>query len=78
MNALQKLTSWRAWLHGLSAAIIGGGANAVTLVILDPLKFNLQGEWKNLVVAVAVSSITSAALYLQKSPLPDENTTPSS
>lgn len=62
----------RHWLHGLGAAVIGGGANAVTVIILDPLKFNLQDGWKNLLTAVVVSSIVSCALYLKQSPLPPE------
>ena len=62
----------RHWLHGLGAALVGGGANAVTVIVLDPLKFNLQDGWKNLLTAVIVSSIVSAALYLKQSPLPPE------
>jgi hypothetical protein len=64
--------STKAWAHGLGAAIIGGGANAVTVIILDPLKFNLQDGWKNLLAAVFVSAIVSACLYLKQSPLPPE------
>jgi hypothetical protein len=62
----------RAWLHGLGAAFVGGGANAVTVIVLDPVKFNLQDGWKNLLTAVVVSSIVSSALYLKQSPLPPE------
>jgi hypothetical protein len=62
----------RHWLHGLGAAVIGGGANAVTVIIIDPLKFNIQDGWKNLLAAVVVSSIVSCALYLKQSPLPPE------
>lgn len=63
----------RIWIHGLGAAVIGGGANAITVIIIDPLKFNLQDGWKNLLMAVVVSSILSAAMYLKSSPLPPES-----
>lgn len=65
--------SWKHWLHSLIGAVIGGAANAVTVIVLDPLKFNLQDGWKNLLAAVIVSGLVSAALYLKQSPLPPED-----
>lgn len=62
----------KAWMHGLVAAVISAGANSITLIVIDPLKFNLQEGWKNLLTAVVVSSILSAAFYLKQSPLPPE------
>lgn len=70
---MNKLLDYRLWLHGLVGAFIGGSANAVTLVVVDPLKFNLQDGWRNLASAVFVSGIVSAALYLKKSPVPPED-----
>lgn len=73
---MKNLTNWRTWLHGLFAAIVGGSSNAVTLIIVDPLKFNMTHDgWKNLGTAVLVSGIVSAALYLKQSPVPPETTT---
>lgn len=66
----------RHWLHGLIGAIIGGGANAITVIVLDPLQFNLQAGWKNLLMATIVSGIVAAALYLKSSPLPPEDDLP--
>ena len=66
----------RHWLHGLGAAFIGGGANAVTVMAIDPMKFNLQEGWKNLVTAFLVSGIVNAAFFLKQSPLPPEDETP--
>jgi hypothetical protein len=68
---MNRLTSYRFWAHGLIAAAIGGGANAVTLIVVDPLKFNLQDGWRNLLTAVLVSGLVAAALYLKQSPLPE-------
>lgn len=63
------------WLHGLGSAAIGGGANAVTLMVLAPLQFNLQAGWKDLLIATLMSGLVNAAFYLKQSPLPPEDTT---
>lgn len=68
--------TWKHWLHGLIGAAVGGGANAITVIILDPIKFNLQEGWQNLLMAVVVSGILSGALYLKQSPVPPEPSTP--
>lgn len=60
------------WVHGLLGAAIGGGANAITLMVVEPTKFNLHDGWKSLAMATACSMIVSAALYLKTSPLPPE------
>ena len=68
------------WLYGLFAAIIGGGASAVTAGLsanlTTPGQYNLSSPdatW-NLLKLVAttftVNGIISAFLYLQKAPLP--------
>lgn len=63
---------WRNWVRGLIGAVIGGGANAVTVLIIDPLKFNLQEGWKNLLSFTFISALVSAALYLKQNPVPKE------
>jgi hypothetical protein len=69
---MNRLFSFRHWVHGLLGAFINGAANGITLVVVDPMKFNLQEGWKNLAGATAVSAIVGAALYLKQSPLPPE------
>lgn len=64
--------TWKHWLHGLFGAAIGGGANAVTTMIIAPAQFNLQEGFRNVLMSAVVSSIVSAALYLKQSPLPPE------
>ena len=58
------------WLKGLLAAIIGGAANSVVLMIADPMTFNLQTGLNKLITVAIVSAIVSAAMYLKESPLP--------
>lgn len=73
-------TSVRLWLHGLVAAVIGGGAGAVTAgvsaSVIDPSHFNFGGELSHtlrLMLGIfVVNGILSAFAYLQKSPVPPE------
>lgn len=58
------------WLKGLLSAIIGGAANAVTLVIVDPQNFNLYEGKTQLGMICIIQGLVSAALYLKQSPLP--------
>lgn len=64
--------TWQMWLKGLIAAIIGGGANAVTVMIVDPAAFNFGDGGAKLLSFAGVSALISAALYLKQSPLPGE------
>lgn len=59
------------WLKGLLAAFIGGSANAVTVMVIDPTAFNLNEQWRKTASAALVSGLVSAALYLKQSPLPN-------
>jgi hypothetical protein len=76
---MNKNTS--AWLHGLMAALIGGGASAVTSVIVlpgsAPGAFNFGAQLvpllKNAGEMFLVSGLLSAFLYLKQSPLPPES-----
>lgn len=61
----------RLWLHGAVASAVSAAANTVTLVVIDPLKFNLQDGWRNLLTAVVVSALVGLALYMKTHPLPD-------
>ena len=62
---------WQQWIKGLISAIIGGAANSVTVMVIEPTQFNLGEGIGKLGTVAAVSAIIAAALYLKKSPLPD-------
>lgn len=68
--------NWQAWIKGLIAAIIGGAANAVTIMIVDPANFNFQDGGRKLATFAAVSALVSGALYLKQSPFPTVEPTP--
>lgn len=58
------------WLQGLLAAGIGGAANSITVMVVDPLTFNFaEGAGKVGTVAL-VSMAVAMAAYLKQSPLP--------
>jgi hypothetical protein len=60
----------KIWIEGLLAALIGGGANAVTVIIVDPLAFNLGEGLPKLLQVVTVGAIVAAAAFLKQSPIP--------
>ena len=61
-----------AWVKGLLAAAIGGAANTITVVIVDPVNFNLVTGAGKVATVAAVGAIMSAAAYLKKSPIPED------
>lgn len=72
----------RLWLHGLFAALIGGGASAVSggfaNILVDPKDFNIGsgGGWhlaQTMLVTFFVSGALAAFAYLKQSPLPTES-----
>ena len=63
---------WQNWLKGLISAVIGGAANSITVMIVDPIAFNLGEGAGKLGTVALVSAIVSAAMYLKSSPLPPE------
>ena len=60
----------KIWIEGLLAALIGGGANAITVIVVDPLNFNLGEGLPKLLQVVAVGAIVAAAAFLKQSPIP--------
>lgn len=64
--------NWQNWFKGLISAIIGGAANAITVMIVDPVAFNLQEGAGKLGTVALVSALVAAAMYLKQSPLPSE------
>ena len=62
----------RMWIRGGVSAAIAGGSNAVTLILIDPLTFNLfQGGATKLGAATLLSAIVGGATYMKSHPLPD-------
>ncbi len=66
----KHLLSWKMWLYGLFAGAIGGAASSVSVMIVDPVNFNLQSGWSKLWQVAAINALVSMALYLKQSPLP--------
>lgn len=57
------------WLKGLLGAFIGGAANAITLMGIDPASFNFNDGVGKLGTAALLSGIVSGALYIKQSPI---------
>jgi len=71
------MSGWKKWLKGMASAAIGAFATGVSLVIVDPLDYNLT-DWvaaKKLLMVCAVSAIVAVAMYLKQSPLPNGTAT---
>ena len=64
------MNSTRIWIEGLVAALIGGAANAITVIVVDPLNFNLGEGLGKLFQVVAVGGLVAAAAFLKQSPIP--------
>ena len=62
--------NWQQWLRGLFSAIIGGAANSVTVMIVEPSTFNFEEGIGKLGTVALVSAIVAAAMFLKQSPLP--------
>lgn len=62
----------RTWIEGLLAAAIGGGANALTVIIVDPQAFNLGEGLSKLLQVTAVGALVAVAAFLKQSPIPQK------
>ena len=76
--------NWQLWIYGFVAALIGGGAGAVTAafsaMMLTPGQYGTGGTagWNSLKLmglTFLVSGAFSAFAYLKQSPLPQIETT---
>ena len=65
------MNNWQTWVKGLAAAVVSAVANAVIMVIADPLTFSpsAAGGWKKLGTLALVNGIVGAAMYLKQSPI---------
>lgn len=70
MTKATDRNKWDKWLKGLISAVIGGAANSVTVMVVEPTSFNLQEGAGRLGTVALVSAIVAAAMYLKRSPLP--------
>lgn len=59
------------WLKNLIAAAIGGAANAITVIIVDPVNFSLTENAGKVGTVAAVGALLSVAAYLKTSPVPE-------
>lgn len=64
---MQHLKSLRLWLHGLSAAVIGGAVT--TLGAIPSIQFDSEGL-KTLRNAALTGAFVGVVAYLKQSPLP--------
>ena len=64
------MKNWKTWLRGLISAVIGGAANSITVMIVDPQSFNLEDGLGKVGSVALISAVVAAAMYLRKSPLP--------
>jgi hypothetical protein len=70
------------WARGLIAAVISGGAGAISgglaVTLQDPGHYNLQNHLGNVMgimgTAFVINGLIGAAMYLTKSPLPEFKT----
>ena len=70
---------WGSWVYGLFAALIGGGAAAVTAafsaIVLTPGQYGVSGDgaWNSLKLmglTFIISGLIATFAYLKQSPLP--------
>lgn len=74
MSALNL--DWSTWFKNIFAAIIGGAANSVVAMLVDPVAFNFN-DLRKLGTLAAGGAIISLAFYLKQSPVPpNEETKP--
>jgi len=65
------MKNWKMWLKGLVSAVIGGAANAITAVVVDPTSFNFGEGIGKLGAMAGMGALFAGAMYLKKSPMPE-------
>ena len=60
---------FESWLKGILAAGIGGAANSITALIVDPTQFNFSNGLGKLASFAGVGALLAVAGYLAKSPI---------
>lgn len=72
---MNQITDLKTWIRGVTGALVGGGANAITIMLVKPEDFNFATGWPALWHFTLISAIVSAALYLKQHPIPDTEET---
>lgn len=67
---IRQVTDWRTWLRGIIGGAIGGGANSITMMIVDHNQFNFEEGFPSLWKVALVSAVVGAALFLKQNTLP--------
>lgn len=62
--------NWTHWIKGLISAVIGGMASAVTVIVADPMTFNLDSGITKLLTVAGLNGLVAGAMYLKQSPIP--------
>lgn len=70
MAMSEQYATFKLWAKGLVSAVIGGAANSITLMLIDPMNYNLSEGLPKLGAVAAAGAIISAAMYLKQSPVP--------
>ena len=65
------MKNWQKWLKGLISAIIGGAANSVTVMAVEPDTFNLDTGLSKVGTVAVVGAGLAAAMYLKQAPVPE-------
>lgn len=76
--------TWKVWLKGLAAAFISGGANSLSTGLaaqaIAPDTFNMGAGLMMTIqlaaVSAAMAAVIGAAMYLAKSPVPEDEPSP--
>jgi hypothetical protein len=69
--------NWKAWIHSIIAAAIGGAASALSAVLVAPSAFNFTpAGWENIGKIALAGAIIPVLTLLKQSPLPDVSTAP--
>lgn len=68
--------NWKAWVHSLAAAGIGGAANAALGAIAMPDVFNFTHDgWIHLGKLAVMGALVPVLTLLKQSPLPPDGPT---
>lgn len=67
---IMNLGNLEVWVKGLVSAAVSSAAGSVTVVVVDPVTFNLQDGLAKLGTVAAISALIAVANYLKQSPLP--------
>jgi hypothetical protein len=79
---LISLRSWKIWLYGLAAGVIGGTATAISAILAVPVVHAAGMEvrpldWQQIKVVAIGAAFINLVAYLKQSPIPPRDDAPS-